>query len=329
MADELRQSLRGLNRPHIRVEKPGYAEAYYDLAEQLAGSVAAVLDATNLLPRQVQGGPGETGANVRLIFKDASPDASLMLRLNIWDGELFASNVFYERARAGGINTPRVVHFDASHRVVPYDFQIITMLPGQPLTHFPPSLHRRAGAQVGQALRHVHAVSVEGFGAPLTDGRWSNDTWLGALREYYGAGLSPSTKRALFSAKEIEQLEQLTFENPRLNLPTPSLIHGDVGHGNGLFKLRGDALTLTGLIDPGSMIGGDPLFDLMASEDEFGVGLFEAYTQASPLSEAQQARFTYLKLLMAYWVTCWQFDTHRDFVESRNQTLNLLEVISK
>jgi|GEM_PF-3128225 len=65
--------------------------------------------------------------------------------------------------------------------------------------------------------------------------------------------MSRVTKRVLYSDNQIELIEQLTFQNDRLNLDNPSLIHGDVGWGNGLYEMQGEILRLTGLIDPGSM----------------------------------------------------------------------------
>jgi|GEM_PF-3237928 len=62
----------------------------------------------------------------------------------------------------------------------------------------------------------------------------------------------------------------------------------------------------------------------MITDDVFGVNLIIAYAKAIPLTTQEQTRRAFLKLLVSYWLSCWQFDTGWDFAASQAQTLGLL-----
>jgi Ser/Thr protein kinase RdoA (MazF antagonist) len=241
--------LRGLNRPDIRREKPGYSDAYYALLEQLEHYAALLLSHLGLVPQHLSGGPGETGAVLRV----QAGSTRVVIRINVWEGELYTSTVFFRKLEGTGVPTPEVLHFDASKCVLPYEYQVLEWLPGQDLSHLPPHLHRQAGYLMGQALRRMHRVPVEGFGAPLPAGGWSAASWREALQATYGAELSPEHTRALFSEELVQRIEAQTLANPVLDIPTPHLIHSDMGEGNGLYALEEGQLSLVGVVDPGSI----------------------------------------------------------------------------
>ncbi len=319
--DTLTQKLHGLSRPNIRQEKPGYAPAYYDLMERLEEYAAALLRGIGIVPDQISGGPGETGA----FLKATHGAAAVFIKIGIWDGELFTSNVFYEKLQATDIPTPQVLHFDASKRLIPYEFQVLEFLPGSDVSQLPARYHPRAGRLIGQALREVHRIEVDGFGSPSPTGDWSHRSWLAVLRETYLDDLSRDNKKKLYTEAEIARIEGQTFFDERLEIETPRLIHADVGPGNGLYRMEGDDLVLTGFIDPGCIIGGDPLFDLPSDRDDFATGLLEAYTREGPLSEEEQYRYDRLRLLSLYWTACWQCATGREDQTLKQLTIRLSE----
>ncbi len=86
---------------------------------------------------------------------------------------------------------------------------------------------------------------------------------------------------------------------------------------------------LAGLIDPGSIIGGDPLFDLSGDSDDYSVGIWEVYTQNSPLAEEERYRWERLGLISLYRTTCWQFTTHRECEAARQLTIQRFDALSQ
>jgi aminoglycoside phosphotransferase (APT) family kinase protein len=231
-----------------------------------------------------------------------------------------------------GVPVPAVLVFDDTRQVIPYDFMIMEALPGQEAGRLPVQMQRRAGFLTGQALRRVHEVKPGGFGYPLPTGSWSSSSWLDALRRNYMEDGSTARKREVFSAGEDARIEALTLGNTSLEAPVPRLIHGDPSPANSLCTYAEDDVTLTGLIDPSVVIGGDPMFDLVAgtgNRDDFGRGLWDGYTHDRSLTIEGQNRFSHLLLFSCYWTACWQYATGREHLRSKEMALELLHALSQ
>jgi hypothetical protein len=166
---DLTAKLGVFNGLKIRQEKPGYSESYYNLMENLAGFTGRLLPSLGLCPESIRATAGENGA----ILMIEEGEAHYILKIGIWEGELFTSSVFYEKLANAGVSTPRMLHFDVTKRLIPYEFQVLEVLAGSDVDALPPSFRKQAGRLMGQTLRRVHAIAVEGFGAPLPTGRWS------------------------------------------------------------------------------------------------------------------------------------------------------------
>jgi len=189
----------------------------------------------------------------------------------------------------------------------------------------PKELHQQAGVLVGEILRAMHGVKVDGFGWPLPKGGWGVTSWLDALHQNYFDS-SMEKKHEVFADEEIKQVEQITFFNEKLNIVEPRLIHSDVGHGNSLYKITDHQLSLVGFIDPNGIIGGDPMFDvsLDTETDDFNKGVWEGYTKKNALSPEEEYRLGHLGLLKSYWSTCWHYATGRDYKPEKEKTIKLL-----
>jgi aminoglycoside phosphotransferase (APT) family kinase protein len=245
------------------------------------------------------------------------------VRIGIWEGELYTSNVFYAKLADAGVPAPLVLAYDDTKRVIPFEYQVVEHLEGVDLRQVPEPLRHRAGQLVGEALGRAHAITIDGFGAPLAQGGWSSPTWLEALRTtYFDSSLE--RKRELFSEDEIARIEAATVFNPRLDVQSPKLIHADVGPGNGLFRVTGEQVELAGLIDPGPIIGGDPLIDLPSGEDAFSRGVRSAWRSGWPLDGDALYRHERYQLFFSYWTTCWECATGREHLRTRERTLDLL-----
>lgn len=308
-------------KKNIRKSKPGYSEGYYDIFEHLDDYAAKVFNAVEVRPKEIEVMEGETG----VILKVFDGQQKVIIKINPYPGDLFTSNYFYQKLENTDIPVPKVLFFDGSKKTVPYDFQVLEHLDGVDIKSVPKKLHRQAGILVGEVLRKIHKNTVDGFGWPLPRGGWGAVSWLDALRKNYFDS-SMKKKGELFSPEEINQIEQMTFFNEKLEILEPRLIHSDVGHGNSLYKLTSDGLSLVGFIDPGGVIGGDPMFDVslnIDTDDDFKRGVYGGYIKGKTLSSEEQYRLKFLRLLGRYWSTCWHYATGRSYKSSRRKTLTL------
>ena len=236
------------------------------------------------------------------------------------------SEYFYGRLAEQGLPVPHGLLYDDTTTLIPYEAQVLTWLDGVDLRGIPPALRRQAGTVVGRALRTVHEIPTAGFGTPHPDGAWSVPSWLAALRQDYR--YDRAVAHAVFTRAQVDAIEAATFDNARLAVAHPRLIHADVNPANALFRVEGDAVHLVALIDPGHIAGGDPLFDLAGGtnhRDAFGAGVWAGYTEGHPLAPEEGYRYRQLLLLSYYWTACWQYGTGRDYRERKEWALQLLE----
>ena len=187
-----------------------------------------------------------------------------------------------------GLPTPRWLRLDESRALLPLRYALITWLPGQTVRslaaeHDLAAVYRRMGA----LLRRVHAIPMTAYGYILGDGifepRASNADYMTAAFER----VFRRFRRQGGGGALAERLEAMGRERYGLldHAAGPVLCHDDFQPGNVLAArdTAGD-LVLTGLIDFGNALAGDPLADLAkalfccAHEDPRSVGpLREGY----------------------------------------------------
>lgn len=310
----------------VRAAKKGYAEEYYVLVDAAPEYLARVLPVLGFMPREATTVVGEEGLIARL----SDGQRRVVLKISAY-GRLLTTVSFYRLLYGTGVPVPQVLHFDDTRRVIPYEYMVMEALPGQEAGHLSAGAQRAAGVLMGQALRRVREIEPGGFGYPLPGGGWSSPSWLDALRHAYMDDGSMARKHEVFSAAEIARIEALTLGNRSLEIAAPRLIHGDPSPANSLCIHDGDDVALSGLIDPSVVIGGDPVFDLVAgtgSADDFAAGLWDGYTHDRPLTPSEQYRYDHLRLFSCYWTACWQYATGRDHLGSKETALRLLHALS-
>jgi Ser/Thr protein kinase RdoA (MazF antagonist) len=251
-------------------------------------------------------------------------EGTYLIKISPTRGDLFVSDYFYARLAEWGLSVPRVLLHDDTATLIPYEAQVLTWLDGVDLRGVPQALHRPAGTLVGRFLRTLHQIPADGFGTPYPIGGWSVSSWLDALRHDYR--YRHDVAHAVFTPAQVDVIEAATFDNARLAIGRPHLIHADVNPANVLFRTEGDTVHLVALIDPGPIVGGDPLFDLAGAtndRDAFGSGVWDGYTEGAPLAHDEEYRYRQLLLLSYYWTACWQYDTGHDYRERKAWALQL------
>lgn len=302
--------------------KAGRSRDYQEIATHLALYVERVLAHLGIQPAGVTVLDSETNVTMRV----DTPETRYVLKISPWPDDLYVSTYFYQRLEATGAPIPRVVAFDDSRTVIPYDVQVLAWIDGADGRDLPPGLQEEAGRLMGRALRQIHGLSTDGVGSPQPEGGWSAASWRAALRHDFG--YDRRVTRALFRPQEIAAIEAVVLADVRMEPAQPRLIHGDVVSANGLFRIEGGALRLVGLIDPGGVVGGDPMFDLAGGTDTqspFATGLWAGYVEGRPLSGAEEYRYRRLLLWSYYTAACWRQATGRDSAPWQEHALEVLK----
>lgn len=186
--------------------------------------------------------------------------------------------------RPAGLLVPEVL----AHGDAPGGWQYLLQ------TYLPPGDETpQAQEALGRGLAALHSVPVPGFGGTA-------DNYFGALPQFnppsqsaadffWNARLRPQLRLAAehLSEADVENFEALRIRLPKLvPVEPPSLVHGDLWHGNLLYTAAGPAL-----IDPAAAHSHREV-DLAAMRLFGGVPerVFDAYAEAFPPAPGWQER---------------------------------------
>jgi fructosamine-3-kinase len=192
---------------------------------------------------------------------------------------------------------------DYSKKVVPYIYQVREFVDGIHANNKVSLKLQHNGAYLaGQELRKIHSISVKGFGTINSEGKWTKANWSSTLKEFLDPYAQDKCATKIFTQQEIDKVYEHTIYNKELEIKKPWLIHGDIQDDHFVYNPEQNKITF---IDPGSMIGGDPMFDLACSSmpwsrKVFFKGLREGYELSKPLTDYEQYRFK--KLQLAYFL---------------------------
>jgi Ser/Thr protein kinase RdoA (MazF antagonist) len=286
--------------------KASRSPQYADIAAHLPQYVARVAAHVGLHVQEARVLESETNVTLRL----EAAEGPVVLKISPWCEDLQVSTYFFEQLAAlgaHGVPVPRVLLFDATCTIIPYEIQMVEWLDGIDARALPGHLHHAAGRAVGESLRRIHHLAADGFGRPHPAGGWTAHTWHEVLRQTYRFDVAAD---APFSMQEAGAIAAALFGDARSNVAVPCLLHGDVVLSNALFRVEDGQVGLAALIDPGSIVGGDPMFDLAGGTDTgdlFACGLREGYTATRSLSVEEAYRYQRLLLLSYYSSTLWHW----------------------
>ena len=293
----------------IERRKPGRAGLYYSLFQQLPELVDRVLQGHNIQGHQVRQLEGETNAVVEV----ASTTGKLIIKISPYD-DLATERYFYEALTRRELPAPKVVAADFSRHNVPFMYEILEYIEGSDVDHLIVAKHERAGNAVGRILRRLHGIEVPGFGHPMPDGSWSHASFRDALIDEYFNEAEVGVADQVLNRTEIDRVRRI-LAHAGLGTARARLTHCDAGRGNFLFTAEAEP-KLKAIIDPGGIIGGDPLWDLAIATndfDSFGKGVKAGYTsEDAELSASEARRLKTYQLLSLYWSTCWHIRVKQD-----------------
>ncbi len=240
-----------------------------------------------------------------------------------------AREVFFGRTMTKHrLPSMHIIHHDFKRSLVPFDYMLETYIGGsnadQIQNH---SMQRVVARQVGRAIGQMHRIAAPGWGTPGQTSRWIMEDWHTVLL-YLHTTLAPeSLATNVFQMNHYTHVSTI-LQHPTLTYPTPNLLHGDVGPHT-TRCIVGISVQLAALINPGLIVGGDPLFDLACGMNphypqEWRTGLVEGYLSLTQLHTQEQERLHLLRLLTCFWSACQRYAQQLPYTAARDRALALL-----
>lgn len=198
-------------------------------------------------------------------------NGDLVIRFNIFDTTVpkFANErIAYDLLAGSGLPVPSVVALDASRHIVPYDFIILTRLPGMNLAE---SWRDLTSVQVhdlaweaGRCFARLHAITFPAFGSLREQDAPRFHSWPDYFNDYVHRYLSEAERYGLLDASLYGRLEGVRAHSHDLlaRVTHGVLVHSDYHYEN-ILHAGG---WLTGILDFEWALSGDPSYDFMSAD---------------------------------------------------------------
>jgi fructosamine-3-kinase len=133
--------------------------------------------------------------------------------------------------------------------------------------------------------------------------KYNLDFFLNRLKKYVNKNYN------ILSKKEFDKIIKFASDISISSFNPPFLLHGDITGGNVIINSAGTVI----FIDPGEIIGGDPMADLGYSQTsqcspEFRNGVWRGYNMEEKLTPEENERFLRWKMLRQSIITCRAFN---------------------
>ena len=233
------------------------------------------------------------------------------LRLNTLDPGLTKfgnERVAYDLLADSGLPVPSVVVVDESRRIVPYDFIVLTRLPGANVAESRDTL---SAAQVqalaweaGRSLARIHAHTFAGFDKLCEIEHPRFLSWFDYYSDYAHRYMRPARQRGLLDDQSFRRLEKVLARAHGLlaQVTRGVLVHSDYHYEN---ILQQDG-RLTGILDFEWALSGDPASDFVPVDERERVlpgsepAFVEGYTSVRAFDEGHERRVAIYRLFL--WV---------------------------
>ncbi|MEO8394288.1 MAG: phosphotransferase, partial [Chloroflexota bacterium] len=211
----------------------------------------------------------------------------------------------YDLLGATDVPVPKVLALDTSKTVVPYDYLILTKMPGKPIStsvgELTPESRREIGYAAGQYLATMHNQSFDQFGLlyHLIAGT-PNPDWAAYVADFFRYYQGQVQGLGLLSAEVLARIDALMVRMQPLFAAVQQgvLIHGDY-HFLNLLQQDGK---MSAVLDFDWAASGDPSWDFRidnslesevpGSRDAFYAG----YTSRRPLPDGHWERVAFYRI---------------------------------
>jgi hypothetical protein len=308
--------------------KDGYNDAWCRTLNRLDAYTQTIVEAMNMRPKEIhllsQSPP-------YILVRIEMPHEYVLLRIAP-GGDLARERYFGRTMVANHLPAARILHYDASRTLVPFDYILEQFVGGTTAERIDdPSLQRAIARQVGRVLRRMHRVTAPGWGRPGSTGRWNTSSWDAALTTLHTRLAPPYVVSHLFDSDVQAAVEHIR-QRAATSCSTPVLMHGAL-HPGAVRCTIGLHVHLEALADPGMIVAGDGLLDLAHGleptyPEPWRTGLMEGYVSSTPLPDPEIERVRWLQILTGYWSACQKFLRAEPYHRVRDQTLAWLETVS-
>jgi aminoglycoside phosphotransferase (APT) family kinase protein len=196
-------------------------------------------------------------------------DQTVFIRINK-DQRVFDVEVLgYEAFKNQGIPVPEIIAYKASPASIGQPTMIMSSAEGVVMaeSHSSPEQIEIIYNDLGRLMKRIHEVKLEGFGKLIVkDGalRGESNDWAGywdSRKKHHDKGLAFLKEKNFASESEIEKIKSIFEEVRSLDIGQASLLHRDMHHAH--FFVKGT--DITGVIDLGALMAGDPRLDIAVS----------------------------------------------------------------
>jgi len=251
-----------------------------------------------------------------IVAKFDSNNLTYAFKISLIDS-LMTEVYFINTLKNNSIPCQELMNYDFSNKIIPFSFIITKWINSDSFVgHVDDEISINGGQEYGKGLIGIHKIELGGFGVPLdiNGTKWSSPTWNKALESFFKKNIRSKTPLKIFDTNIVETIIDKTYRNTKLSIPVPYLIHGDLPNSLATISPK---IKLLAFIDPGGIIGGDPMFDLSFvytynKNGDFGngfmKGLISGYTDIRKLTNSEMYRFNHLKLFHLFWKTCFYYD---------------------
>jgi aminoglycoside phosphotransferase (APT) family kinase protein len=176
--------------------------------------------------------------------------------------------VAYDLLVGRGLPVPSVVALDTSRRLCPYEYIILTRLPGTNLAEswrtLPPARVRDLAREAGVALARLHTVTFLTFGKLREQGAPRFHSWPGYFGDYARRYIDAAGRYGLLDEALRSRLEGVLHRAGDLlaRVGQGVLVHSDYHYENILH----DEGRLSGILDFEWALSGDPSYDFMNAD---------------------------------------------------------------
>jgi aminoglycoside phosphotransferase (APT) family kinase protein len=203
------------------------------------------------------------------VYKANLDDSIVFVRINkdpnVFEVEQLGYKIFEEK----GIPVPKIIAYKEKPVSIGQPTMIMTSAVGQTIDEAKPSQEQSDTIyeNVGKILSKINETKLEGFG-PLTVkndvlvGKFANwNEYCESQNEHDNKALNFCVDKNFVTNEEANKIRNLYKEIELLNFGKASLLHKDI-HQNHFFVQGSE---VTGIIDLGSIMAGDPRYDIALS----------------------------------------------------------------
>jgi len=227
---------------------------------------------------------------------------------------LFTEIYFFKKARSRGFPVPKIIMADISQKLIPYHFHITEWISGNTPDEFRNRDLYSCAFELGRMFAKMHKIKTEGFGFPLPMGGWSHKSWSSALRDFIYRETSLKQIRSFFGER-IANLTIKIIKDKKMNIKSPSLIHGDTGEDQFVVEKNGEWV-IRGILDPSDYISGDPMVDIAGAmitwnKKTYRDGFYDGYASVHKLDKNEVYRLNRLCFLNQVWAASIVYQTNK------------------